>query len=97
MVDYLELHGAELVEDLAHVLADDAPGDPVVALSGRLHSMARHFIKRNHVREDAHRLVEWAESRGKETTIRYLDSGRQANRQIVALHDKQQTLKRTSN
>jgi len=36
---YLELHGREFVEDVVHLVADDAPGDLVLTLSRRLHGV----------------------------------------------------------
>lgn len=57
---YLELHGADLVQDLPHVFPDDGPGDFVVTLSCGLHRMSGHVIKRYHVWEDANSFVEGA-------------------------------------
>lgn len=58
---YLELHGADFVQGLSHVLPDHGPGDFVVALCCGFHRMPGHVIKRNHVREDANSFVEGAE------------------------------------
>lgn len=58
---YLELHGANFVQDLSHVLPDHGPGDFVVALSCGLHGVPGHVVESNHVGEDAHSLVEGAE------------------------------------
>lgn len=58
---HLEFHGADPVEDFSHVLPDHGPGDLVVALSGGLHGVPGHVVERDHVGEDAHRLVEGAE------------------------------------
>lgn len=57
---YLELHGADLIQDLPHVFPDDGPGDFVVTLSCGLHRMSGHVIKRYHVWEDANSFVEGA-------------------------------------
>ena len=57
----LELHAAELVEDVTHVVADDRPRDAVVALCRRLDDMAGHVVERDHVPEHPNRLVERTE------------------------------------
>lgn len=62
---YLELHGAEPVEDLSHVLPDHGPGDLVVTLSRGLHCMSRQIVEGNRIGEDAHRFVERAEPLGR--------------------------------
>lgn len=46
---YLELHGADFVQDLSQVLLDDGPGDFVVSLRCGLHRMSGHVVKSNHV------------------------------------------------
>ncbi len=46
---YLELHGADFVQSLSHVLPDYGPGDFVVALRCGLHGVSGHVVKRNHV------------------------------------------------
>lgn len=66
---YLELHGADPVEDLAHVLADHGPGDLVVTLGSGLHGVACHVVEGDHVGQDAHCLVEGTKPRGKERII----------------------------
>lgn len=58
---YLEFHGADLVEDLAHVLTDHGPGDLVIALSGGLHGVPGQVVEGDHVGQDAYRLVEGTE------------------------------------
>lgn len=58
---YLKFHGADPVQDFSHVLADHGPGDLVVALRSSLHRMPSHVVEGNHVRQDAHSLVEWTE------------------------------------
>lgn len=58
---YLELHRADLIQDLAHVLSDYGPGDFVVALSGGLHCVSSQVVKCNHVGEDANGFVEGTE------------------------------------
>lgn len=57
----LELHAAELVEDVTHVVADDRPCDAVVALRCRLNNVARHVVERDHVLQHPDRLVERTE------------------------------------
>lgn len=57
----LELHGADLVEDLSHVLPDHGPGDLVVALSRGLHRVSRHVVECDHVGQNSHRFVERTE------------------------------------
>lgn len=46
---HLKFHGADLVEDLAHVLTDHGPGDLVIALGGGFHCMPGHIIEGDHV------------------------------------------------
>lgn len=58
---YLELHGADFVEGLSHVLPDHGPGDFVVTLCCGLHRVSGHVVKSNHVWEDADSFVEGAE------------------------------------
>lgn len=58
---YLEFHGADPVEDFSHVLPDHCPGDLVVALSCGLHRVPCHVVERDHVGENANRLIEWTE------------------------------------
>ena len=70
---YLELHRAESVEDLSHVLPDHGPGDLVVTLSRGLHCMSRQVIERNCVGKDAHRFVERAEPSGKGQKIQLIN------------------------
>lgn len=65
-VAHLEFHGADSVEDFAHVLPDHGPGDLVVTLSRGLHRVPRHVVEGDHVGEDADGLVEWAEPEGAE-------------------------------
>lgn len=48
-ITYLELHGADFVQDLSHVLPDHGPGDFVVTLRRGLHGVPRHVVKCNHV------------------------------------------------
>lgn len=60
-IKYLELHGADFVQDLSHVLFDYGPGDLVVALRCGLHCMAGHVVESDRVREDADSFVEGAE------------------------------------
>lgn len=60
-ITYLELHGADFVQDLSHVLPDHGPGDFVVTLRRGLHGVPRHVVKCNHVWEDANSFVEGAE------------------------------------
>eukprot|EP00053_Salpingoeca_punica_P023409 m.9950 g.9950 ORF g.9950 m.9950 type:complete len:683 (-) comp5100_c0_seq1:47-2095(-) len=57
-----ELHGGDLVDELAHLLLDHAERDLVEALRCRLDSAASHVIEANHVAEHQHRLVERAEA-----------------------------------
>lgn len=63
----LKFHGADLVEDFAHVLTDHGPGDLVVALSRGLHRMPGHVVEGDHVGQDAHCLVERTEPGEKES------------------------------
>ena len=56
----LELHGAQLVEDVAHGLPNDHPRDLVLALRGALHGVAGEVVERHDVLEHAHGLVEGA-------------------------------------
>ena len=49
----LELHAAELVQDVTHVFTDDCPRDLVITLSGRLHRVARHVVEPNYVTHHA--------------------------------------------
>lgn len=58
---YLELHGADFVQRLSHVLLDHGPGDLVVALCRGLHGVSSHVVKSDHVREDANGFVERTE------------------------------------
>lgn len=72
---YLELHGADFVQGVSHVLSDHGPGDFVVTLRCGLHRVPRHVIKCNHVGEDAHGFVEgtepvWADRGRRETRAR---------------------------
>ena len=46
---YLELHGADFVQRLSHVLPDHGPGDLVVALRRGLHGVSGHVVKGDHV------------------------------------------------
>lgn len=69
---YLELHRADFVQGLSHVLSDHGPGDFVVTLRCGLHRVPGHVVKCNHVREDANGFVEgaepvWADSRRRES------------------------------
>ena len=57
----LELHTGELVQDIAELVADNGPGDLVLALRGALHGMARQIVEHDDVSQHAHRLVEWTE------------------------------------
>ena len=57
----LELHGAQLVENVAHVVTDDRPRDAVVALGGCLDDVAGHVVEGDHVTQHANGLVERAE------------------------------------
>lgn len=61
---YLELHGAESVEDLSQVFSDHGPGDLVVALSRGLHCVPRHVIEGYYVGQDANSLIEGTEPAG---------------------------------
>ncbi len=65
---YLELHGADFVQDLSKMLPDHGPGDFVVALSCGLHCMSCHVVESNHVGEDSHGLVERTEPEEKNQT-----------------------------
>lgn len=58
---YLELHGADFVQDFSHVFPDHSPGDFVVTLRCGLHGVAGHVVECDHVREDADGFVEGAE------------------------------------
>lgn len=58
---YLELHGADFIEDLSQVLADHGPSDLVVALRRGLHRVAGHVVEGDHVRQDADSFVKGAE------------------------------------
>lgn len=58
---YLELHGADLIQDLSQVFADHCPSDLVVALRRGLNRVAGHVIEGDHVREDADGFVKGAE------------------------------------
>lgn len=58
---HLEFHWAHPVEDFSHVLLDHGPSDLVVTLSRGLHCVSCHVVERNHVRENANRLVEGTE------------------------------------
>lgn len=62
---YLELHGAESVEDLSQVFSDHGPGDLVVALSCGLHRVPRHVVERYDVGQDAYRLIEGTKPAGR--------------------------------
>ena len=57
----LELHGAQFVENVAHVVADDRPRDAVVALGGCLDDVPGHVVESDHVSQHADGLVERAE------------------------------------
>ena len=57
----LELHGAQLVENVAHVVAYDRPRDAVVALGGCLDDVSGHVVESDHVSQHANGLVERAE------------------------------------
>ena len=58
---YLELHGADPVKDLSHVLPDHGPRDFVVALCRGLHRVSGQVVEGDRVGEDAHSFVEGAE------------------------------------
>lgn len=61
-MEYLELHGGQLVEHVAHGVPDDVPSHLVVGLRGGLHGVPRHVVERDHVLQHAHGLVERAEA-----------------------------------
>lgn len=61
-VEYLELHGGELVKDAAHAVLNGRPCDLVLTLSGRLDGMTRHVIETHDVTQHAYCLVEWTEA-----------------------------------
>jgi len=56
----LELHAAELVHGISHVVADDRPRYLVVALSRRLHRVARHVVEPDYVPHHTNGLEERA-------------------------------------
>lgn len=66
---YLELHGADFVQRLSHVLLDHGPGDLVVALRCCLHRVSCHVVERYHVGQNAHGLVEGTEPEEKRQTL----------------------------
>lgn len=49
------------------MLLDHGPSDLVVAMSCGLHCVPCHVIERDHVGEDAHRLIEGAEPEDMDT------------------------------
>lgn len=59
---YLELHGRQLVEDVAHAVPDNGPCDFILALSGGFNSVPRHVVECDNVPQHTHSLVERAES-----------------------------------
>lgn len=61
-VTNLELHGTELVQDVAHGVSDDVPRDLVLRLGGGLHGVTGHVVEGDHVAEHAHGLVEGTEA-----------------------------------
>lgn len=66
---YLELHGAEFIQDLSQVFADHGPSDLVVALRRGLHRMAGHVVEGDRVREDADGFVKGAEPARRQNDI----------------------------
>lgn len=58
---HLELHGAQLVHDVTHTLANNTPRNLVLGMGRGFHCMASQFIESNHVLEYSHRLVKRAE------------------------------------
>lgn len=59
---YLEFHGGQLVEYVAHRVTDDVPRDLVVGLRRGLDRVPRHVVERDYVLEHAHGLVERTET-----------------------------------
>ena len=66
---HLELHGAQLVENVAHVVTDDRPRDAVVALGCCLDDVAGHVVEGDHVTQHANGLVERAESKDRDVAL----------------------------
>ena len=62
---YLEFHGADLVQDFSHVLADNGPGDLVVTLGCSFDRVPGQVVEGDHVGQDPHGLVEGAEPSGR--------------------------------
>ena len=59
---YLKLHAGELVHDVSHGLLDHVPGDLVVGLGRRLHTVSGQVVEGDDVAQHAHRFVERAVS-----------------------------------
>lgn len=58
----LEFHTAELVQDVAHGIADHVPGDLVLGLSGCFDRVPGHIVQADHVSQHADGFVERAET-----------------------------------
>lgn len=57
----LEFHGRQLVQNAAHAVLNNTPGNLVFTLCCRLNSVSWHVKECNHVAQHAYRLVERAE------------------------------------
>jgi len=55
----LELHTADLVQYVAHLVTDDCPRYLVVTLSCRLHSVTCHVIETDYVPHHTDRFEKW--------------------------------------
>ena len=55
-----ELHGGQLVEDVAHGLPDHVPGDLVLGLGGGFNGVPGQVIESDNVPEHSYGLVEGA-------------------------------------
>lgn len=61
-VTYLELHRAQLIEDIAHTVPNDIPCDFVIWLSRWFHRVSCHIVKCNHISQHSHGFVKWTET-----------------------------------
>lgn len=57
----LELHGRQLVQDVAHRVTNHVPGDLILRLRGGFHGVASHIVEADHVSQHTDRLVERTE------------------------------------